>query len=109
MIDPLDSLAFSMHNAKGVYAVLLGSGVSTSAGIPTGWAIILDLIRKVATLRNELADPDPEGWFVRTFREPPSYSRLLDELGKTASERQAVLRGYIEPSPEDREAGNKLP
>lgn len=34
--DPTTQLAFSMFENKGVYALLLGSGVSRSAGIPTG-------------------------------------------------------------------------
>lgn len=41
MIEPIDSLAFSMHGNKGVYALLLGSGVSRAARIPAGWEIIL--------------------------------------------------------------------
>src|SRR5437879_2506745 len=53
MIDPLVSLAFSVHSSKGAYALLLGSGVSRAAGIPTGWEVVLDLIRKVAKLEGE--------------------------------------------------------
>jgi hypothetical protein len=48
MIDPLLSLAISMHSQKGVYAVLLGSGVSRSAGIPTSWEVMTDLAFRVA-------------------------------------------------------------
>ncbi len=40
MIEPIVSLAFSLHANKGVYALLLGSGVSRSAGIPTGWEVV---------------------------------------------------------------------
>jgi hypothetical protein len=109
MIDPLISLAFSMHNAKGVYALLLGSGVSTGAGIPTGWGIVLDIIRKVATAHNESCEPDPEKWYTAKFGEPPSYSRLLDQLGKTNHERRDFLKPYIEPSGEDREQGRRVP
>jgi hypothetical protein len=109
MIEPLDALAFSMHNAKGVYAVLLGSGVSRAAEIPTGWEIILDLVRKLATLQGKDPEPDPEKWFQTTYGEPPSYSVLLDKLGKTPAERQAVLKSYIEPTDEDRSLGKKSP
>lgn len=48
MLDPLTSLSFSVYSNKGVYALLLGSGVSRAAGIPTGWEIVADLIRKIA-------------------------------------------------------------
>ena len=32
-------LAMGMHAQPRVYAVLLGSGVSTGAGLPTGWGV----------------------------------------------------------------------
>jgi hypothetical protein len=44
--DPLTQLSFSVYENKGVFAVLLGSGLSLAAGIPTGWEITLDLIRR---------------------------------------------------------------
>jgi hypothetical protein len=40
VIDPLISLAFAIQSNKGVYALLLGSGVSRAAQIPTGWEIV---------------------------------------------------------------------
>lgn len=46
MISAMQSLAFSVQANPGVYAVLIGSGVSRSANIPTGWEITLDLARK---------------------------------------------------------------
>jgi hypothetical protein len=36
-LDPTVMLATSVHAQPGVYALLLGSGVSTGAGILTGW------------------------------------------------------------------------
>lgn len=41
--DPLLKLAFSLEASPGVYALLLGSGLSRDAGIPAGWDIVLDL------------------------------------------------------------------
>jgi len=49
MLDPINFLAFSVHSNREVYAVLLGSGVSRAAGIPAGWEITLELVRKVTT------------------------------------------------------------
>jgi hypothetical protein len=53
MTNPISNLntqlAFSLMENKGVFAVLLGSGVSRAADIPTGWEITLDLIRRVGT------------------------------------------------------------
>ena len=58
LIDPLVSLAFAVYSNKGAYALVLGSGISRSAAIPTGWEVLLDLVRKIATLEGEDADPD---------------------------------------------------
>ena len=63
MIDPIQSLAFSMQANPGVYAVLIGSGVSRPAKIPTGWEITLDLVRKLAAVDKENCDPNPAVWY----------------------------------------------
>lgn len=109
MIDPLTSLSFAVYSNKGAYALLLGSGVSRSSGIPTGWEVVLDLIRKVAALEGEDCEPDPAKWFREKNKTEPDYSQLLDGIAKTATERQQLLRGYFEPTDEEREEGLKLP
>ena len=109
VISPTESLAFSMHANPGVYAVLAGSGVSRAAKIPTGWEITLDLVQKLAAVRKQTCGPDPEEWYRNTFGKEADYSDLLEALCKTAAERQQLLRGYFEPSPDDREEGAKQP
>jgi len=70
MIDPLLNLAFSVFSSKGVYALLLGSGVSRASGLPTGWEILEDLIRKVAHLEGE-SPTDMVAWYrARHSAEP---------------------------------------
>ncbi|HEY3266687.1 MAG TPA: SIR2 family protein [Armatimonadota bacterium] len=109
MVDPVVSLAFAMHSRKGAYAVLLGSGVSSSAGVLTGWGITLDLVKKVAKLQGADADSDPVKWYGDVYGGEPDYDVLLAELAKTPPDRQALLKPYFEPSDEDREHGAKLP
>ena len=109
MIDPIHSLAFSIQANPGVYAVLVGSGVSRAARIPTGWEVTLDLIRKLSKLCGETCDPDPELWYRKKFERAADYSDLLDELAKTPAERQQLLRGYWEPNDREREEGEKQP
>ena len=109
MIDPTDSLAFSIQANRGVYALLIGSGVSHAAQIPTGWDITLDLIRKLAAASGESAEPDPELWYREKYDEAPDYSKLIDGLAKTQTERQQLLRPYFEPNEEEREEGAKQP
>ena len=109
MIEPILSLAFSLNSNKGTYAPLLGSGVSRSAGIPTGWEIVLDLVRKLAYLRGEDCEPEPASWYAQTYGEEPDYSKLLDSIAKSPTERQQLLRSYFEPNEEEREQGLKVP
>lgn len=109
MIDPIDSLAFSIQANRGVYALLVGSGVSRAAQIPTGWDITLDLIRKLAAASGESAEPDPEEWYREKYEEAPDYSKLIGALARTQAERQQLLRPYFEPNEQEREEGIKQP
>ena len=109
MIDPIDALAFSIQANRGVYALLIGSGVSQAAQIPTGWDITRDLIRKLAVASGESAEPDPEKWYREKYDEAPDYSKLIDGLAKTQTERQQLLRPYFEPSEQEREENAKQP
>lgn len=109
MLDSVSAVAFEMQAGKGMFALLLGSGVSRSAKIPTGWDITLDLIRRVAAARGDDPGADPANWYKMTFDRAPDYSELLDSLATTPTLRQQVIRPYIEPSDEERGRGEKLP
>ena len=109
MIDPIESLSFSIQANPGVYALLLGSGISRPAGIPTGWDITLDLVERLAVLYEEECEPGPVDWFQRKFGKPPDYSALIGELAKTRAERQQLLRPYFEANEQEREEGLKQP
>lgn len=109
MIDPMLSLVFSVYSNIGAYALLLGSGVSRSAGIPTGWEVVLDLIRKLASIEGDDCEPDPEIWFSEKYGKYPDYSILLESLAKSPAERNRLLRSYFEPDQEEREQGIKQP
>ena len=109
MIDPIHGLSFSIQAKRGIYALLLGSGVSRASGIPTGWEVTLDLVRKLASLYDGKAEPDPETWYREKFGKEPNYSDLLDALAKTPAERQQLLRSYWEPNDQEREEGAKQP
>ncbi len=109
MIEPSSTLAFSMHSNKGVYALLLGSGISRAARIPTGWEITIELVRKVAALQKADCEPDPAVWYQDQMGKQPDYSDLLNVVAKTPAERQQLLRAYWEPTENEREDGAKLP
>ncbi|HBI18447.1 MAG TPA: hypothetical protein DDY79_03815 [Brevundimonas sp.] len=108
-IDPVTRLAFSVFENRGVYALLLGSGVSSAAGIPTGWDITIDLIRRVGLADGAGPQTDWAAWHRQTRGEEPNYSTLLGQLAATPAERRSLLHNYIEPSAADREEGRRLP
>lgn len=107
--DHVTQLAFSVRENKGVFAVLLGSGISRPAGIPTGWEITLDLVRRVALANNVPEQSDWEKWHREQTGEKPNYSTLLEKIACSADERRAVLHSYIEPNEQDCEEGRKTP
>ena len=108
-LDSQQSLVFSIPSNPGVYALLLGSGVSRAAGIPTGWDIVVDLLGKLAVGTGGLGDLKPEDWYRQTYGEEPEYSRLIGALAKTSEERQQLLRPYFEPDERELELGLKQP
>lgn len=109
-------LAASMHAQPGVYAVLLGSGVSTGAGVPTGWGVVKELVRRTAAAATpdddgsfQLAQDDPEAWWAEHGEGPLGYASLLETLGQTPAARQGLLANFFEPTDEERQVGNKVP
>lgn len=101
-VEPRIALAASLHASPGLYAVLVGSGLSSAAGIPTGWRVTQDLIRRVAraegVTEEELGEA-PERWWVDRAGEDPRYDALLEALAPTPAVRQTLLRRYFDPPP----------
>ena len=102
-VEPRVALATSIQAGRGVYAILAGSGLSTAAGIKTGWQVVQDLIRRVAVAEgvdsNELGER-PEDWWSRQGRPQPRYDTLLQALAQTDAARQLLLREYFDPLPD---------
>lgn len=107
--DPTTQLAFSLYENRGVFAVFLGSGLSRSAEIPTGWEITLDLVRRVALAQGVEEQTDWAKWYRDQTEQEPNYSVLLEDIASSPDERRAILHRYIEPTAEDRDEGRKTP
>ena len=100
-----------MQSGKGIYALLLGSGVSRAAEIPTGWDVTLDLVRRLARAMGEedICEAAPVGWYRNVFKEDPNYSQVVNHLAGSPAERQRLLQEYFEPDEEEREEGKSYP
>lgn len=112
MIESDLALAFSMHSKKGIYALLLGSGISRAAGIPTGWEITLDLIAQLAQARSvevESSEDELCAWYRSEYGAEPDYCQIVGGLAKSETERRQLLNRYFEPTEDEREQGLKQP
>lgn len=95
-IAPIDSLALTLHHSPGVQALLLGSGVSRSSGVPTGWEITLDLIRRLGSVQGVAEQKDWSAWYRERYEKEPSYSEILDAVASAPAERRSIIHNYIE-------------
>jgi hypothetical protein len=102
-MDPMTALSFLVSSKRGVYVLLIGSGVSRSAGVPTGWDITVRLVNQLARAEGHPEPEHPEAWYRETFGAELGYSALLDQLASTSAERRALLAAYFQrpQSPDD--------
>jgi hypothetical protein len=105
VIDPFVVLAASLHYDRGAYAVLVGSGMSTAAGIPTGW----ELAELEARHQDGRVPDDIKAWWAANKAAPLGYSSVMEAIAPTVGQRQALLRSVIEPSADEIRAGEKVP
>ncbi|WP_394700410.1 SIR2 family protein [uncultured Bacteroides sp.] len=108
-IERLTTLAFSMYTNKGAYALLLGAGISRSAHIPSGWEVENMLIEQLAATQGAADIEDWHQWYKDKYGDSATYSSLLEELVKEPTERVQLMRGFFEPTDEERELGWKKP
>ena len=107
--SPAVSLASSVHAGPGTYALLVGSGVSRDARVPTGWDVTLDLIRRLAAALRQDPGEDLLGWYRRHAGGEPDYSSLLEDLASSREDRRSLLESYFEPTDDERDEGAKMP
>ncbi|GAA0948540.1 hypothetical protein GCM10009554_46240 [Kribbella koreensis] len=107
-VEPHLTAAFALTSNPAAYALLIGAGVSVSSGLPSAWGVQEALIERLAAALGEEPD-DAFAWYSEKFGKPSTYGDLLSSLASTQSERQALLRGFFEPTIEERDAGLKQP
>lgn len=94
-IEKLTTLAFSVYSNKGAYALLLGSGISRSAHIPSGWEVEEKLIQKLGASQGVTESEDWHKWYKDHYQQPASYSSLLGDIVKTPTERVQLMKPFF--------------
>jgi len=102
----------SIYTNPGAYALIIGSGLSTTAGIETAYGIQIQLAKEILQMKKLLPDPDMdpeeiEGFFIEKVGEF-SYESLLRYHNETSTERAFCIKKFIEPTEEDKEAGRRI-
>jgi SIR2-like domain len=100
VLDPIVSLSVAIAEGAGSYALLVGSGVSADAGVPTGddvfWTGVADLHRLV-TESSEEPDRDAlQRWLTDIGGQDWTYSEVLERLAQDAPARRDYLAKFFE-------------
>ncbi|MBP2145292.1 hypothetical protein J2129_000746 [Methanofollis sp. W23] len=101
--DDLLPTAFAVVSSPKRYALFLGSGISKTAKIPTGWEITENMIKKIAATSQEQIDGDPVAWYRERSGTEPTFSGLFEDLKASREDQGAVLREYFTFEGEDGE------
>ena len=108
-VDEITRLAMNIYSNKGVYALLLGSGISLSAGILSGWKVTEDLLKKLAFMQEGHYPDDVFQWYQDKYQKEAEYSDLLSQLGHHPAEIGNLLWSYFEQSEEEKKNKQKEP
>lgn len=100
MLDPIVSLAVAVAEAPGSYAVLVGSGASRDAGVPTGgevfWVAVEDLFRLQRQTSDKPARAELEDFLGEIGAGEWTYSRVLEALAPDPATRRDYLAKHFE-------------
>jgi hypothetical protein len=97
-LDALVQLSVGMAVTPGGYAVLLGSGVSMEAGIPTGEQVLRDTMLRLYRAQNEgdpPGDDELKKWTEDEGLATLTYSDLLESIFPSAQGRRDYLTGFF--------------
>lgn len=108
-IDAVTRLAMNIYTNKGVYVPLLGSGISLSSGILSGWKVTEDLLKKLAFMQEGNVPDDLFLWYQNKYHKESEYSDLLSQLGHHSAEIGNLLWSYFEQTEDDKQNHRKEP
>lgn len=93
--NDLSNLAINMCAKPSAFALLLGSGISREADIPTSWGVTLDLVERLYKTSGEdssaVSQDEPLAWYPKKFGKELDYSDLVENLGKPAAGERDLL------------------
>jgi hypothetical protein len=94
--DEVVGMAMALNGRPKAYALLVGSGLSSAAGVPTGWQIVQQLITELASATDGVVPSDPEEWFGERYGEAPTYGGVVEKVAASPDDRHALLERFLD-------------
>jgi NAD-dependent SIR2 family protein deacetylase len=88
--DVIRKLASILNKNPRSYVLLLGSGVSSNAGIPTAWDLTMKLVRELMP-DNERANIEPENWYKGNYNQEVSFQNVLIQTTNNKDEKRNLI------------------
>ncbi|HOO96727.1 MAG TPA: SIR2 family protein [Caldisericia bacterium] len=92
--EDVDNIAQILDVTKGSFVLLLGSGISRSAGIKTGYEITEDMIARLMKKKGLPVEKCFE-WFKNEYGIDPSFTDVLEQFSSDPLQRINLIKEYI--------------
>lgn len=69
----------------------------------------MELVKRACIASGAGQQEDWLDWYVSRTGQQPNYSKLLEQLASTQTERRAIIQNFLEPTGEELEDGLKVP
>lgn len=100
-------MGLAIQSSKNAFALLLGSGISKAAGIPTGIALVSALLER-ALLAGNVDYDDPVAWYEETTGNTIAFEGVLEHLSLEGAALRGVLRPFFERTEEEDDESDAL-
>jgi len=97
-INPVTALAYNMADGSRKYVLFLGAGVSRDAGIPTGYEILIETLRRIRRIEEKndriytMAEMEE---YYHAKAANASYSEIVSALLRSNEEQRQYLQSFF--------------
>lgn len=92
-------LSYNIADGKRRYVLFCGAGISRDAGIPTGWDILLETLKKIRNQEESEGKDYSKGEMEKFYEEnlnDLTYSEVLESLYPSIEEQRAFLKDQFQ-------------
>ena len=99
-INPIIPLAYNMADCSRQYVLFIGAGVSKDAGIPSGWDILLNVLKKIRqqdeNTTHNFSQEEMEIYYKEKHEEKFDYADIISSLYHSREEQREYLKNQFE-------------